>query len=254
MRGASGQLIMRVGQGRPAGPGRRLAVTEPIHYRAHRIPYTYSAEDFTLDVTSPGGTGSPGTLVVSLSLARISQATGRLTATMLAVSGLVVLAAGCLAAGMIRAMLQPLTELTRRAEAVAAGRPWSGGLPESPRGTPDQVAPALSATLARLEQAGAPSTGPRPATCGPLSASGRSSRTPAVSCARRSASWMAWPSTTGIATSSAPPASAACWPGSLRRPRGSARSSMPSNAPARTSPGHRVLTKMSAGVRNLRQA
>ncbi len=165
VRGASGQLIMKVGPGRPAGPGRRLAVTEPIHYRAHRIPYTYSAEDFALDVTSPGGTGSPGTLVVSLSLARISQATGRLAAMMLAVSALVVLGAGCLAAGMIRAMLQPLTELTRRAEAVAAGRPWwSGGLPESPRGTPDQVAPALSATLARLEQAGAPSTGPGPAT------------------------------------------------------------------------------------------
>jgi hypothetical protein len=164
VRGASGQLIMRMGPGRPAGPGQRLAVTEPIHYRAHRIPYAYSAEDFTLDVTGPGGTGSPGTLVVSLSLARISQATGRLTAMMLAVSGLVVLGAGCLAAGMIRALLQPLTKLARRAEAVTAGRPWSGGLPESPRGTPDQATPALSATLARLEQAGAPSTGPGPAT------------------------------------------------------------------------------------------
>ena len=109
VRSASGQLIMRVGPGRRAGPGPQLAITEPIHYRAHRIPYAYSAEDFTLGVTSPGGTGSPGTLVVSLGLARISQAAGRLTALLLAVSGLVVLGAGCLAAGMIRTMLRRLT-------------------------------------------------------------------------------------------------------------------------------------------------
>ncbi len=146
VRGAGGQLVIRAGPGRPAGPGplvtaarvlaghhqagtvrasrggSYLSIAEPIRYRAHRIPYAYGADDFALDVTSPAGTGSPGTLVVSLSLARISQATGRLTVIMLAVSGLVVLAAGCVGAWIIGAPRRPLTQ-------------------------------ALSATLAQLEQA-----------------------------------------------------------------------------------------------------
>lgn len=134
VRGAGGQLVIRAGPGRPAGPGPQVAtarvlagqhqaatvrasrgrsylsIAEPIRYRAHRIPYAYGAEDFALDVTSPAGTGSPGTLVVSLSLARISQATGRLTVIMLAVSGLVVLAAGCVGAWIIGALRRPLTQ------------------------------------------------------------------------------------------------------------------------------------------------
>ena len=83
--------------------------------------------------------------MVSLSLARIGQATGRLTAIMLAVSGLVVLAAGCLAAGMIRAMLRPLD----RTDAPGRGRRrrptvvWRA-TGKSARHGPDQVAPALA--------------------------------------------------------------------------------------------------------------
>ena len=57
VRGAGGQLVMRVGPGRRAGPV--LAVAEPVRYRAHRIPYAYSAEDFALDVTSPAGPARP---------------------------------------------------------------------------------------------------------------------------------------------------------------------------------------------------
>jgi len=159
VRGAGGQLVMRVGPGYPAGPGLHLAVAEPVRYQAHRIPYAYSADDFALDVTSPAGPGSAGTLVVSLSLARIGQATSRLTVIMLAVTGVAVLAAGCVAAWMIRAMLGPLTGLARRADAVAAGRQQAGG---RPRAGPDRVAPELSATLTRLEQA-RPVTGPGPA-------------------------------------------------------------------------------------------
>jgi hypothetical protein len=158
VRGSGGQVVLRAGPDHPAGPGRHaaaarvpasrggpaavqparhggyLAITEPIRYRAHRIPYAYSAEDFALHVTGPAGTGSPGTLVVSVSLARIGQVTGHLAVILLATSGLLVLATGCLAAWVIRALLRP-----------------------------DRAAPALSAVAARLGQLGAPASEPGPA-------------------------------------------------------------------------------------------
>ena len=240
VRNAGGQLVMRAGPGRPAGPGlpasavrvladhreagtvrvsrggNVLAVAEPVHYRAHHIPYAYSAEDFTLDVTSPAGRGAPGTLVVSLSLARVGQATNHLAVTMLAVGGIVVLAAGCLAGWMIRATLRPLTRLADRAEGIAAGQPRAG----CPPSRPARVAPALDAALSQLERARDPGPEPGPPPGRPPGGSGRPSRTPAWRCAGRSAFWAAWPSTTGRKTSPAPPASTACWPGSRRRPRG----------------------------------
>ena len=188
VRDAGGQLVMRAGPGRPAGPGlpasavrvladhreagtvrvsrggNVLAVAEPVHYRAHHIPYAYSAEDFALDVTSPAGRGAPGTLVVSLSLARVGQATNHLTVTMLAVGGIVVLAAGCLAGWTIRATLRPLTRLADRAEAIAAGQPRAGQ-PRAVQPTgPDRVAPALNAALGQLERARDPAREPRPVT------------------------------------------------------------------------------------------
>ena len=146
----------------PVRHGSYLAIAEPIRYRAHRIPYAYSAEDFALHVTSPAGTGSPGTLVVSVSLARIGQATGHLAVVLLATSGLVLLATGCLAAWVIRALLRP-----------------------------DRVAPALSAAATQLG-----SSGPRPASlsrrpAGSPSRNARPSPLPAGSCASRSASWAA---------------------------------------------------------------
>jgi hypothetical protein len=163
VRGPGGQVVMWSGPGHPAAPGLHmaaarvlasrsravtaqparhgsyLAIAEPIRYRAHRIPYAYSAEDFALDVTSPAGTGSPGTLVVGVSLARISQATGHLTVILLAISGLVLVATGCLAAWMFRAALRP-----------------------------DRIAPALSALQTRLRHldvpAGEPGAAARQAT------------------------------------------------------------------------------------------
>ena len=85
-------------------------------------------------MTSPAGTGSPGTLVLSVSLARIGQATDHLAVILLAASGLVLLATGCLAARVIRAALRP-----------------------------DRVAPALSAALTQLEQLRVPVGEPGPA-------------------------------------------------------------------------------------------
>ena len=170
VRSPGGQLILRTGPAR-AGQGSYLAVAEPIRYRAFRIPYAYSAQDFALDVTSPSGAGARGTLVVSLSLARVGQATGRLTAVMLAVSGIVVLAAGCLAAWVIRALLRPLGRLESRAGAIAAGGSLARRSSGQPRGGPARmapvpdarVAPALDAALTRLERAGDASAGPGPA-------------------------------------------------------------------------------------------
>ena len=203
VRGADGQLVMRAGPGHLAGAGLHpaaagllagrgqpgpvrvapggsfLSIAQPVRYRAHRIPYAYSAQDFGVDVTSPAGTGSPGTLVLNLSLDRISQATGRLTVILLAVGGLLVAAAAALAACTVRAMLRPLTLLGHRA-------------------------PALNATLARLEEgrragrrSGRPSQPPLrpPIRARPLS--GPPPRwlapwpPPARICASRSASWTA---------------------------------------------------------------
>ena len=188
VRGAGGQLVMRAGSDRLVPPGLHaaaarmladgdqpgpvrvapggssLSIAQPVRYRAHRIPYAYSAQDFSVNVTSPAGAGSPGTLVLNLSLDRISQATGRLTVILLGVGGLLVAAAAALAAWTVCAMLRPLTLLGHRAGAIAAGRPEAtGSVPSGPGpsgpgtdgrpGGQHRVAPALNATLARLEQA-----------------------------------------------------------------------------------------------------
>ena len=230
VRGAGGQLVMRAGSDRLVPPGLHaaaarmladgdqpgpvrvapgasfLSIAQPVRYRAHRIPYAYSAQDFSVDVTSPAGTGSPGTLVLNLSLDRISQATGRLTVILLGVGGLLVAAAAALAAWTVCAMLRPLTLLGHRAAAIAAsrsrpigsgpsgpgpvgpgtcgsgigrpgaGRPGAGGSgaggsgagrpgtsgpgTDGRPGGQHRVAPALNATLDRLEQATGPSDDP----------------------------------------------------------------------------------------------
>jgi hypothetical protein len=195
VRGAGGQLVLRAGPTdlaragphgaaagvrasrdqpgpvRAASGGSFLSIAQPIRYRAHHIPYAYSARGFAVDVTGPAGTGSPGTLVLNLSLDRISRGAGRLTVILLAVSGLLAAAAAALAACLVRAMLRPLTLLGLRAGAIAAGRPrpsgpgsagagsagaGTGGLPDGQH----RIGPVLNATLARLEQAAAPAADP----------------------------------------------------------------------------------------------
>ena len=272
VRSAGGQLVMRAGPGRRAGPGlpasavrvladhreagtvrvsqggNLLAIAVPVHYRAHHIPYAYGAEDFTLDITSPAGRGAPGTLLVSLSLAGVGRAANHLAVIMLAMGAIVVVATGCLAGGMARAVLRPLTRLADRAEGIAAGQPPAGCQPSRP----DRAAPALDALLSRLEQARDPGREPGPPAWRAAGGSVRPSRTPAGRCAGRSASWAAWPTTTGMAGSSPEPqATTACWPGSRTRPRGSARSSTPWSAPGGISLAGPVPAGMSAGVRNL---
>jgi hypothetical protein len=124
VRGPGGQLVLRAAPGsRPAQvlppisarAGRLVTatarggeswrvITEPIRYRARRILFAYSPQDFSLAVTGHGRAGMPGTLVVGIGLAGVGQAAGRLVTTGLAVSGVTVLAVACLSALLIRAV------------------------------------------------------------------------------------------------------------------------------------------------------
>lgn len=124
--GSAGQLVLRTGLGsRPgpvippipasaaASPGRLVTVpavrgaswqviAEPIRYRARRIPFGYSAEDFALLVTGRARPGLAGTLVVGLDLHRIDQVTGRLAVTSLVLGGLAVLVVAWLSMALVR--------------------------------------------------------------------------------------------------------------------------------------------------------
>ena len=184
VRDARGQLVMRAGPAGAAGPGLPasavrvlaghreagparvsrvgdiLAVAEPVHFRAHHIPYAYSAENFTLDVTSPAGRGAPGTLVVSLSLARVGQADGPPGRQP---------AGGGRHRGAGRRVPGRLDD-PRHAPAAHPARRPGGGHHRQPavragcQPGPDRVAPALDAALSQLERARDPAAGPGPPT------------------------------------------------------------------------------------------
>ncbi|HUY50006.1 MAG TPA: HAMP domain-containing protein [Streptosporangiaceae bacterium] len=178
VRGPAGQLIMSAGPGTPAGQaipaaaarlparagqlatrpavsggGSWLVIAEPIHYRARRIPFTYSAEDFSLLITSRARPGHAGTLVIGLGLASIGRAVGRLTITCLAVSGVAILVVACLGAMVIRAILRPLTQMEETAGAIAAGE-LSCRIPDRrARSDASSLASSLNRMLSQLEQA-----------------------------------------------------------------------------------------------------
>lgn len=105
-----------------AGGGRCLVIAEPVHYRAQRIMFVYSAADFSVLITGRDRPGAAGTLLAVLDLASAGQAAGRLTAVCLAVSGVVILAVGCLGAWVVGGVLRPLTQIGETAGAIAAGR------------------------------------------------------------------------------------------------------------------------------------
>jgi len=146
VRRPGGQLVMRAGLGAQPGPavaaawariaaragqlvtvpavsggGSWRVIAEPVRYRARRIPFAYSAEDFSLRITSPARPGVAGTLVVGLDLGSIGQTIGKLAVTCLTISGAVFLVVACLGVVVIRTILRPLTHLQETAEAIAAG-------------------------------------------------------------------------------------------------------------------------------------
>ena len=151
VRGSGGQLVLRSSPGRPAGPGLHVAAAQvlasrggpaavrPVRHGSYLAIAGRSATGRTVSRTPTAPRTSPSTSPaqpgpaprapswLSVSLARIGQATDHLAVILLVTSGLVLLATGCLAAWVIRAMLRP-----------------------------DRVAPALSAAAAQLEQLQAP--------------------------------------------------------------------------------------------------
>jgi HAMP domain-containing protein len=178
VRGSAGQLVMRAGTGTQPGPaspaprariaaragqlvtvpavsggGSWRVIAEPVHYRARRIPYAYSAQDFSLLVTSTARPGLAGTLVAGLDLGSIGQGIRRLAITCLAVSGVVLLVVACLGAVVIRSIVRPLTRMQQTAAAVAAGE-LSRRVPEGhPRSDTGRLARSVNTMLSQIEHA-----------------------------------------------------------------------------------------------------
>jgi two-component system, OmpR family, sensor kinase len=180
VRGSGGQLVMRAGAGTrqnpvipvvPAGVtahagqpvtvaaggggGSWRVIAEPVHYRAKRILFDYSAEDFALFVTRTSRPGASGTLVVGLDLAGVGQTVGRLAMTGIAVGGVLTVAVGCLGAVLIGAVLRPVTQtparqLEQTARAVAAGE-LACRVPVPPGGKAGRLALSLNTMLTQLE-------------------------------------------------------------------------------------------------------
>ena len=174
--GPAGQVVMRAGAAGRAGPvipavpaavtarGDQLAtvaaggggswrvITEPIHYQARRIPFSFSAEGFYVIITSTARRGLAGTLVIGLDLRSAGDAVGRLTVTVLAVSGATILAVACLAVVLSRALLRPLAQAERTLTAAAAGQ-LSCRVPEHHGGDAGRLAASLNTMLSQLQHA-----------------------------------------------------------------------------------------------------
>jgi two-component system OmpR family sensor kinase len=177
LRGHAGQVVMRAGfAGRPgpvippvpaavavrAGQPATVAaggggsswrvITEPIHYRARRIPFSFSTEGFFVVITNTAREGLAGTLVIGLDLRSAGHAIGRLAITALAVSAVVILAVTCLAVVVSRAVMRPVTHAEQALTALTAGQ-WSRRVPERPGGETGRLTVSLNTMLGRLEHA-----------------------------------------------------------------------------------------------------
>jgi two-component system OmpR family sensor kinase len=177
VRGSAGQLVMSAGPGTQSGPasapvfarvparagqlvtiaaavgGSWRVIAEPVHYQARRIPFAYSAEGFSVLVTSTARPGLAGTLVVGLDLGSIGQAVGRLTVTWLAVSGVVIVAVAGLGVAMTRTILRPITQMQQTAELIAAGELARRVPDRHGRSDVGRLAWSLNQMLNQIEQA-----------------------------------------------------------------------------------------------------
>jgi signal transduction histidine kinase len=178
VRGSRGQLVMRAGPAARTGPvipqvlsgiaahagqlvtvaaggggGGWRVIAEPIHYQVRRIPFSYSADGFSVLITSRARPGQAGTLVAGLDLASIGHAIGRFTVTGLAVSAMVLLVTACLGVAVIRAILRPVTQAHRTLAAAAAGE-LSHQVPDRHGGTDaGRLAWSLNKMLSQAEHA-----------------------------------------------------------------------------------------------------
>jgi HAMP domain-containing protein len=127
-------------------------ISEPIHYRARRIPFSFSPRGFYVVITSTARHGQPGTLVIGLDQRGAGQGPGSLAITSLAISGVVILAAAGLAAAASHAIMRPLTQAEQVLTTHAAGQ-LPRQVPEPPGGEAAQLAASLNTMLSQLEHA-----------------------------------------------------------------------------------------------------
>jgi two-component system OmpR family sensor kinase len=139
--------------GRDGGQSWRV-IAEPVHYRAHHIPYVYGASDYSVIVTSRAQPGFPATLVVGVSLAGAGHTVAGFAITGIALSMIMVLAAAGTGAAAIRVSLRPLTQVRKTAEAAAEGGPPPGAGAWEPRGELGGLARSVGAILGRAGETG----------------------------------------------------------------------------------------------------
>jgi HAMP domain-containing protein len=134
-----------------SGGGSWLVVTEPVHYSARHIPFTYGYDSFSLYVTGTARPGTAGTLVVGLDLSSVGRVIREITVRCAAAGGAAVLAVAFLGLAVIRAILRPLARMEKAAAGVVAG----GLSRQVPDGHPRGEAGGLTQSLSRaLSQAG----------------------------------------------------------------------------------------------------
>ena len=124
-------------------------IAEPVHYRAHHIPYVYGASDYSVILTSRARPGFPATLVVGMSLAGMGHAVTGLAITGLSFSMIMLVAAAGIGAAAVRGSLRPLTQIRKTAEAAAEGGPPPGTGAAEPRGELGGLARSVNAILTR---------------------------------------------------------------------------------------------------------
>jgi two-component system OmpR family sensor kinase len=134
------------------GGGSWRVIAEPIHYRARRIPFSFSAQGFYVVVTSTAQRGLAGTLVIGLDLHSARHAIGGLAVTVLAISIATILAVACLAVVLSRALLRPVTQAERTLTAAAAGQ-LSRRVPERHGGEAGRLAVSLNTMLSQIDHA-----------------------------------------------------------------------------------------------------
>jgi two-component system OmpR family sensor kinase len=124
-------------------------IAEPVHYRAHHIPYVYGASDYSLILTSRARPGFPATLVVGMGLAGVGHAVTGLAITGLSFSMIMLVAAAGIGAAAVRGSLRPLTQIRKTAEAAAEGGLPPGTGAGEPRGELGGLARSVNAILTR---------------------------------------------------------------------------------------------------------
>jgi len=138
--------------GRNGGQSWRI-IAEPVHYRAHHIPYVYGASDYSVIVTSRARPGFPATLVVGMGLAGVGHTVTELAIAGLSFSMIMLLAAAGIGAAAVHAGLRPLTSIRTTAEAAAGGGLPPGAGVREPRGEFGGLARSVSAMLSLAGEA-----------------------------------------------------------------------------------------------------